>query len=79
MVELKNDRILFAAVGTGMRRKELDQVGRPFGDERAFALLGTVDIAPTMARVVLLLVRGAAWATIVVALIASPAPPGKFF
>ena len=77
MIELQEKRVGLAAVNAGPRAQEVDEIRRPFRDERPFSLHRARDITLVVQYVVLPFVGGSAGAAVVVALTARLPAPGK--
>jgi hypothetical protein len=77
MVELEDQRVGLTAVDARPRAEELDEIGRPFDDDRAFTARRVRDVAPAVRGAVLLFVGGPAGATVVVPPATGPATPGE--
>jgi hypothetical protein len=77
VVELQDNRIGFATVSAGSRAEELEEVSRPFRDERPFSLDRVCDITLLVPRVVLSFVGGSAGTAVVVSLATRLSAPGE--
>jgi hypothetical protein len=78
MIELQDDGVALPTVNAGALAKERDEIGSALGDDSFLAPVGGVDIALSIAGVVLVLISGPTRPAIVVVVPALSAPPGEF-
>jgi hypothetical protein len=77
VIELEHQRVALSAVEARPIAEELNEIGHPLGDKRAFSTRGIRDIALAVGRVVLSFVLSPTRAAVVVPLAISLAVPGK--
>jgi hypothetical protein len=77
VVELKNDRISLSALDAGVLPQIGDEILEALSDNSSLSDSRLLDVSLTVGPVVLLLVRGATRAAVVVPLSTRLPPPGK--